>query len=848
MLALGYCGEMRVVSRCCPVLAAVLCALALALAPCGPALAREVRVALIHMPPGVFTDRNGKIQGMAVDILEETARAEGWSLTWVPGTLEESLDSLAAGRVDLIPWLAASQERAFSLDFSRRKYLRTWGVVYVRPGLSGAGLLDLDHRRAALERGSRSAQGYLEMIADYGLTAEPVWVDTPEAVLQAVAQGHAEVGAVARFFGEWAAPGLAVQPTSITFQPGSLGVAVIKGKNQDLLAGFDRQMDRMAADRGSVYYASKARWIRPENTGHAPHWFELGLILAGILAFGALGLAVRFGMSAGRERRSLRTAEARTQAMRAEVEERRKTESALLRNRQRFALAARAGKVGIWEIDFVQDLTYLDPVFKEMLGYSQEDLPDDTAALRDLLHQDDRDAITGSFRAFLQGSGTEFENETRLRHRDGAFRWVSVRGTCVRDAEGRPTKVIGAVVDITERKALETELIRAKEEAEAASMAKGEFLANMSHEIRTPLNGVMGMLQLLQRTPLDAKQRKYVDTASTSGQNLLAVISDILDLSKIEAGKVEIAQVPFNLPEVLDSVLDIFRPQALEKNLSLSWSAGQDIPPALVGDPGRLRQVLFNLVGNSIKFTEAGFVHVQVDCDGPSPAGGTVGLRFEVTDTGVGIPVHMLDRIFDSFTQADGSFSRKYQGTGLGLGIVKRLVGLMHGGVSIESEPGRGTKVTFRIETQPASVAWPQASRPEEAPAQAQAGRRRILLAEDNKINQLAAMSLLEDAGHAVDLAENGRQALEMLARESYDCVLMDIQMPEMSGLEATQRIREGEVPSAKGIPIIAMTAHAMKGDRERFLAAGMDGYIAKPVSIREFENVLAAVLGRPAA
>jgi len=527
---------------------------------------------------------------------------------------------------------------------------------------------------------------------------------------------------------------------------------------------------------------------------------------------------VRFGLSAGRERRSLRTVEARAQAMRAEVEERRKTEAALLRNRQRFALAARAGKVGIWERDFVQDQTYLDPVFKEMLGYQPEELPDDLEFMRGLLQEDEQDLAQERFQEFLQGAGTEFETETRLLHRDGAFRWVSVRGTCVRDAEGRPAKVIGAVVDITERKALETELIRAKEEAEAASMAKGEFLANMSHEIRTPLNGVMGMLQLLQRTPLDARQRKYVDTASTSGQNLLAVISDILDLSKIEAGKVEIAQVPFNLAEVLDSVLDIFRPQALEKNLSLGWTGGPDIPPALVGDPGRVRQVLFNLVGNSIKFTEAGFVHVQVDCDRPSRADGAVGLRFEVTDTGVGIPAHMLDRIFDSFTQADGSF------------------------------PGRGTKVTFRIETQPAAVAWPQV-RHEDLPAPvAEPGRRRILLAEDNKINQLAAMSLLEDAGHAVDLAENGRQCLEMLARGGYDCLLMDIQMPEMSGLEATQRIREGQVPGARDIPIIAMTAHAMKGDRERFLAAGMDGYIAKPVSIREFDTVLATVLGRAAS
>ncbi|WP_449241828.1 ATP-binding protein [Desulfovibrio sp.] len=808
----------------------------------------RVRAALSGLPPGAFLDEEGRPRGLAVEVMEEVARAEGWDLEWVPCSGQECVGFMRQERVDVLPYVAQTEERAEFLDFSRRKYTRTWGAVYTRPGEKPASLMDMAGRTVALARGSRLAQGFLELMEEYGLSVSAHWVNTQPEVLGAVSRGEAGAGVVCRLYGEYAASMYGVAPATITFMPSFEAAAVLKGQKAWILKGFDRQMDRLVMDRGSVLHASLQRWLDRDH-GHAlPEWFGLGLALGLAVVAAALILATLFGLRAGRQRRDLLTIEARERDMRKEVEERRKTEAALLRNRQRFALAARAGKVGVWERDFVLDQTYVDPVFKELLGYDPDEVPDDLDSIAELMRAEDREGAREHFERFIRSGRSEFEVETQLTHRDGEYRWVEVRGTCVRDAGGRPLKIIGAVVDITERKRLEMALIRAKEEAEAASLAKGEFLANMSHEIRTPLNGVMGMLQLLQRTPLDGKQRKYVDTALNSGQNLLAVISDILDLSKIEAGKVEIARERFNLPELLDSVLDIFRPQALEKGLTLTWTAEGDLPDEVAGDPGRLRQVLFNLVGNSIKFTEAGFVHVLASRKPGLEPEGRVRLDFEVTDTGVGIPGHMLEKIFDSFTQADGSFSRKYQGTGLGLGIVKRLVGLMGGDVRLESEPGRGTKVILHLLAHTADAGL----EPVEGPARAASGRGkpsglRILLAEDNKINQLAATSFLEEAGHSVTLAENGRQVLDLLARGTYDCVLMDIQMPEMSGLEATRRIREGEAPKARDIPIVAMTAHAMKGDRERFLAAGMNGYIAKPVSLEEFDSVLGGILQSPA-
>ena len=404
----------------------------------------------------------------------------------------------------------------------------------------------------------------------------------------------------------------------------------------------------------------------------------------------------------------------------------------------------------------------------------------------------------------------------------------------IRTNKGKVELVVELIRDVTDTRRMERELRLAKEAAEAADKAKSDFLASMSHEIRTPMNGVLGMLDLALVTELDDEQKEYLNAAQNSAESLLSLINDILDFTKIEADMISLDYQAIHLRKRLRPLVTMFQPRAQEKDLEFGISIGGNVPAEVMGDPMRLRQIIVNLIGNALKFTKKG--SVQLDVQLVERVKDMVTLEFKVTDTGIGIKNEDLDKIFERFVQADRSPAQRRQGTGLGLVISRKLARLMGGDITVKSVPGEGSVFTFQAKFRELPVEDYLPGKPGDVPASAPLPlakkKKSILVVDDHPVNALFAKRLLSKAGHEVHAVQDGSEVLAAIAEHRYNLILMDIAMSEMDGLEATRLVRESSgLKTDANVPIIAMTAHAMKGDREKFMAAGMDDYIGKPVN-----------------
>ena len=503
----------------------------------------------------------------------------------------------------------------------------------------------------------------------------------------------------------------------------------------------------------------------------------------------------------------------------------------------------RATGVGPWERNVATGEYWLASEWLELLGYAPGELQATAQALGSIMHPDDVAAQRAAVIRCVE-RGQPYDVEFRARTRGGDYPWFHSRGLPELDALGRVVRIAGALENVTERHLARAALVEAQRVAAEASRAKGDFLAEMSHEIRTPMNGVLGMVELLLGTRLDPEQRDCVQTIQSSANALLALVNDVLDLSKIEAGKLELLAKPTDLREIVADVARLLATQALAKGLDLTTYIDPMLPARVLGDALRIRQILINLAGNAIRFTERGEVAVAVQCMRSDQ--NRISVRCEVRDTGPGLSPAQQEQLFRAYSQLDTATPGKESGTGLGLSIVRRLATLMGGETGVVSREGAGSTFWFTatfITADGVAAESPGPTADRQIHRSLDLRTCRVLVADDNVVNRKVARMMLLRLGVEVEVADNGVEAVEAWKKGGLDLILMDCQMPQLDGYGATRSIREME-QSGKRTPIVALTANAMKGEEARCLDAGMDGYLTKPVTVDALRTCLARWCG----
>lgn len=526
-----------------------------------------------------------------------------------------------------------------------------------------------------------------------------------------------------------------------------------------------------------------------------------------------------------------------------DITEQKRSAKELEESEERLRLATDAAELGTWDYDLVTGHFISSPRHQQIIGVEEQDVHVQEWTKESILkyiHPDERRAAEETFYLALKTGKLTYE--AQVVHEGKPDIWVKVNGTVFYDENtNKPVRMLGTTQDITEEKSIEINLREAKRASEEALRFKEQFLANMSHEIRTPMNAIVGFTDLILKTQLEADQKQFVDAIKTSGENLLVIINDILDFSRLQAGGFNFEKIDFKLSQIMGTLTDLLLPKSVEKGINLSVSIDENITDDLIGDPTRLNQILLNLVGNAIKFTEHGEVLTRITILNESEE--NIELQFSVSDTGIGIPENKIKSIFEVFMQASNETTRKYGGSGLGLSIVKQLVEQQGGKITVKSRENEGSTFSFNLLFGKNLSPKEEYNKEVTETLLPTMSGLRVLLVEDNRLNQILAKTALTSWDWEVDIAENGVVALKKLQEKDFDIILMDIQLPEMDGYEATRNIRSFFPSNKRLTPIIAVTAHAMPSEEKKCFIAGMNGYISKPFTPKKLYSKIVSIL-----
>lgn len=794
---------------------------------------RIVTVGFYENAPKVYTGENGRPAGLFVELLEEIARAEGWRLHYVPCKWASCLAQLEQGQLDLMPDVAFSSERGQIYDFHNVSVASSWSQVYSNPQFKVQALDDLAGKRIAILQGGIQETFFYQLMTGSHHPYQPVPVQSLEEGYAAVADGKADAVVTNSFFAARNGGKYKLQETPIVFLPSNLYFVAGKGRNADLLARIDVHLTNWRRSSDSIYFDALHRAMAMPPEVLMPRWVQWSLAGFGAALISLLAISLLLRWQVGQRTRALIETTNELKAQRTNLEHIVVERTAEL---QALFDSACVGIVLTRDHVIIRSNARLDEMFGyasgEQIGQSTRIWYADEAAYEQV----------GQVLYAQMARGGAHSSEEHVCRKDGSRFWVRVSVSAINPAE-LWQGVVGVLEDITAERAAIEEIRKAKTIAEEATRMKSEFLANMSHEIRTPMNAILGMLYLALKSDLSPSQRNQLSKAQGAAHSLLGIINDILDFSKIEAGKLEIEHIEFGLDSVLEQLTDAIGFQAERKGIEFLIRYDAAIPPLLVGDPLRLGQVLLNLCGNAVKFTEQGEVELAFRCLDMTET--EINIQISVRDSGIGMSPEVQQKLFDKFTQADQSTTRRFGGTGLGLAISKNLVELMGGCIWVDdSQLGKGSTICFTVHLQIARQSHRQRELVEQAGPLLKGIR--VLVVDDNEVSREIMAEMLRFFRLDVNTVPSGAAALAELGgvSEPYDLVLMDWRMPGMNGDEATQHIHLDPAIVRKP-KVVMVTAYGREDVIRLSEQAGVDGFLIKPVSPSTLLDTILSVLGR---